>query len=250
MSSPTPRTRTTATSSCRRSSANDGGGWVTGDLTRLTAHEMGERLRAGAISSRELAEAHLDAAEAGNHALNAWLSIDRESALAQADTADGRLRVRDAANDHPLLGVPVALKDLISVQGGQCTAGSRILEGYVSPYDAHITGRLRDAGAVLLGKTNMDEFAMGSSNEHSAYGPVANPWDLETVPGGSSGGSAVAVAAFHAPLSIGTDTGGSIRQPAALTGIVGMKPTYGRVSRYGIVAFASSLDQIGPFARD
>ena len=146
--------------------------------------------------------------------------------------------------------MPVALKDLVSVEGGQCTAGSRILEGYRAPYDAHITERLQDAGAVILGKTNMDEFAMGSSTEHSAYGPDRNPWALERVPGGSSGGSAAAVAAYHAPFAIGTDTGGSIRQPAALCGIVGMKPTYGRVSRYGIVAFACSLDQIGPFARD
>jgi aspartyl-tRNA(Asn)/glutamyl-tRNA(Gln) amidotransferase subunit A len=225
-------------------------------LTRLSAHEMAARLRSGETSARELADAHLEAAERDNHALNAWLSIDRERATAEADAADARLAAArgegpDALDAlHPLLGIPIALKDLISVEGGQCTAGSRILEGYIAPYDAHITERLRDVGAVILGKTNMDEFAMGSSNEHSGYGPVANPWDLETVPGGSSGGSAVAVSAFHAPLSLGTDTGGSIRQPAALTGIVGMKPTYGRVSRYGIVAFASSLDQIGPFARD
>jgi aspartyl-tRNA(Asn)/glutamyl-tRNA(Gln) amidotransferase subunit A len=219
------------------------------DLTRLFAHEMTNALRSGETSARELATAHLDAAEAGNHALNAWLSIDREEALRQSDAADVRLAAREPGA-HPLLGVPVALKDLVTVKGGQCTAGSRILEGYVAPFDAHITERLRSVGAVILGKTNMDEFAMGSSNEHSAYGPVANPWDLETVPGGSSGGSAVAVAAYHAPLSLGTDTGGSIRQPASLCGIVGMKPTYGRVSRYGIVAFASSLDQIGPFGRD
>jgi aspartyl-tRNA(Asn)/glutamyl-tRNA(Gln) amidotransferase subunit A len=226
------------------------------DLTRLHAHEMASRLRAGETSARELAEGHLAAAERDNRALNAWLSIDPKRALDDADAADARLAAARAEGApavdalHPLLGIPIALKDLISVAGGQCTAGSRILEGYIAPYDAHITERLHDAGAVVLGKTNMDEFAMGSSNEHSAYGPVANPWDLDTVPGGSSGGSAVAVSAFHAPLSIGTDTGGSIRQPAALTGIVGLKPTYGRVSRYGIVAFASSLDQIGPFARN
>src|SRR5258705_9079372 len=226
------------------------------DLTRLHAHEMASRLRSGKTTSRLLAEAHLDAAERDNRGLNAWLSIDRERALAEADAADARLAAATAdgpdglAATHPLLGIPVALKDLVSIAGGQATAGSRILEGYRSPYDAHIMERLHDAGAVILGKTNMDEFAMGSSNEHSAFGPVANPWDLETVPGGSSGGSAVAVAGFHSPLSIGTDTGGSIRQPAALTGLVGVKPTYGRGSRYGIIAFASSLDQIGPFARD
>src|SRR6188768_3827882 len=226
------------------------------ELTRLLAHEMAARLRAGDVSSRDLTEAHLTAAEAGNPALNAWLSIDRDRALGEADAADARIAAARADGSSaltalpPLTGIPVALKDLVSVKGGQCTAGSKILEGYRAPYDAHITERLRDAGAVILGKTNMDEFAMGSSTEHSAYGPTANPWDLDRVPGGSSGGSAAAVAAYQAPLSIGTDTGGSIRQPAALCGIVGMKPTYGRVSRYGIVAFASSLDQIGPFARD
>jgi aspartyl-tRNA(Asn)/glutamyl-tRNA(Gln) amidotransferase subunit A len=228
---------------------------TTPDLTRLHAHEMADLLHRGEISSRALTEAHLDVAERQNHALHAWLTIDRDVALAAADAADARIaasREATSAADraHPLLGVPVGLKDLVSVRGGQATAGSRILEGYVSPYDAHITERLRDAGAVIVGKTNMDEFAMGSSTEHSAFGPTANPWALDRVPGGSSGGSAAAVASYHVPLSIGTDTGGSIRQPAALCGIVGMKPTYGRVSRYGIVAFASSLDQIGPFARD
>ncbi|HET7677525.1 MAG TPA: Asp-tRNA(Asn)/Glu-tRNA(Gln) amidotransferase subunit GatA [Candidatus Limnocylindrales bacterium] len=236
--------------------ATGGSTAATGDLTRLHAHEMAAGLRRGDFSARELLEAHLARIERQDRALNAWTSLDQERARGAADSADHRLaearREGQAALDAlpPLLGIPVALKDLVVTRGRPSTAGSRILDGFVGPYDAHIAERLDAAGAVVPGKTNMDEFAMGSSTEHSAWGPTANPWDLARVPGGSSGGTSAAVAAYHVPVGIGTDTGGSIRQPAALCGIVGLKPTYGRVSRYGIIAFASSLDQIGPFGRD
>ncbi len=216
-------------------------------LTDLTAAEAAERLASGDVSSRDLTQAHLDAIAAHDEELHAFLHVDADGALAAADEVDRRRSAGDALG--PLAGVPIAVKDLLCTVGQPTTAGSRILEGWVPPYDATVVARLREAGLPILGKTNLDEFAMGSSTEHSAYGPTRNPWDTERTPGGSGGGSAAAVAAHLAPLAIGTDTGGSIRQPGALTGTVGVKPTYGGVSRYGIVAMASSLDQAGPVTR-
>jgi len=216
-------------------------------LTTLTAHEAADRLRARDISSVELTDAYLGRIDAVEPAVHAYLNVTRDLALSMAAEADRR---RAEGEDGPLLGIPVALKDLLATEGLETTAGSRMLQGYRPPYSATVVERLRDAGAVFLGKTNMDEFAMGSSNEYSAYGPVYNPWDTTRVPGGSSGGSAAAVAADEAAIALGSDTGGSIRQPGSLCGVVGFKPTYGRVSRYGLIAFASSLDQIGPLTKD
>ncbi len=217
------------------------------DLTRSSAAGLADLLAAGETTSVELTQAHLDRIGAVDGDVHAFLHVDADGALEAARASDQRRASGRAASG--LDGVPIAVKDVLATRGLPTTCGSLILEGWVPPYDATVVARLRAAGLPILGKTNMDEFAMGSSTEHSAYGPTHNPWDLDRIPGGSGGGSAAAVAAFEAPLAVGTDTGGSIRQPGAVTGTVGVKPTYGGVSRYGLVALANSLDQAGPVTR-
>ncbi|MFC7790418.1 Asp-tRNA(Asn)/Glu-tRNA(Gln) amidotransferase subunit GatA [Microbacterium sp. MAHUQ-60] len=216
------------------------------EIIRLSAAELGEKLSTGELSSVEATQAHLDRIAAVDGDVHAFLHVNEHAIAAAAD-----IDARRAAGEQlgPIAGVPLAIKDVLVTTDQPSTSGSKILEGYMSPYDATVVARSRAAGLVPLGKTNMDEFAMGSSTEHSAYGPTRNPWDLDRIPGGSGGGSAAAVAAFEAPLALGSDTGGSIRQPAHVTGTVGIKPTYGGVSRYGSIALASSLDQVGPVAR-
>ena len=217
------------------------------DLTTWTAADLAEKIHAGEVSSVDATRAHLDRIAAVDGDVHAFLHVGEDAALAAAEQADKDIAAGNVAS--PLAGVPLALKDVFTTTDAPTTCASKILEGYMSPYDATVTKKIRAAGIPILGKTNMDEFAMGSSTENSAYGPTHNPWDLTRTAGGSGGGSSAALAAGMAPLAIGTDTGGSIRQPAALTNTVGVKPTYGTVSRYGLVACASSLDQGGPTGR-